>query len=90
MGFGKTTIAIAIHRIQDIINLMRAAIRKRPQLHAQLGVTSNVGCPENVKVLQKYGLDCSCVKSSPTHIIRESLGINLVLSPLGLLKIWYE
>jgi hypothetical protein len=41
-------------------------------------------------VLQKYGLDCPCVKSSPTHVIRESLGINLVLSPLGLLKTRYE
>jgi hypothetical protein len=90
MVIGKTTIAIATIHIQHLINLMRADIQNRPQLHTQLGATSDDGCPHNVRVLQKYQLDCPCAESSPTHRIRESLGISLALSPLGLLKTWCE
>src|SRR6266516_4834111 len=33
MGIGKTTITFAIHRIQHLINLMRADIKARPNKH---------------------------------------------------------
>jgi hypothetical protein len=90
MGVGKTTIAIATNHIQHIVNLMRADVEASPRLHALLVDTSDTGCLSNSTVLDKYGLDCPCAEASPTYQIKASLGINLVLSPLGLLKTWCD
>jgi hypothetical protein len=88
MGVGKTTIAIATHHVQHIVNLMRADIKASPNVHVSLVDNLDTECPSNIAVLKKYGFDCPCAKASPTHKIKASLGINLVLSPLGLLKTW--
>jgi hypothetical protein len=90
MGIGKTTIAIAAHHVQHIINIMHDDILKAPRLHAGAVDISDSACPSNEQVVKKYGFDCPCAKASPTHNIKASLGINLVLSPLGLLKNWCD
>jgi hypothetical protein len=90
MGLGKTTIAIATHHVQHIVNLMRADIKARPHLHISSVDDSDTSCPSNLSVLKEYGFDCPCAKASPTHQIKSSFGINLVLSPLGLLKTWSD
>jgi hypothetical protein len=90
MGVGKTTIAIASHHVQHIVNLMHADIKASPHLHISAVDNQNTECPSNSTMLKKYGFDCPCAKSSPTHRIKARLGINLVLSPLGLLKTWSD
>ncbi len=90
MGVGKTTIAIATSHIQHIVNLMIADIKANPDLHISSASPSDATCPSNSTAFGKYGFDCPCAKGSPTHKIKASLGINLVLSPLGLLKTWCD
>ncbi len=90
MGIGKTTIAIATCHVQHIINLMHAEIGEHPNQHLPDDATNNEStpCPSNLAMREKFGFDCPCSQSNPTWQIVQSLGINVVFSPLGLLRNW--
>jgi hypothetical protein len=90
MGIGKTTIAIAAHHVQHIINIMHNDILEAPLLHAGAIDNSDTACPSNEQVVKIYGFDCPCATFSPTHSIKANRGICIVLSPLGLLKNWCD
>jgi hypothetical protein len=60
MGIGKTTIAIAAHHVQHIINIMHNDILEVPLLHAGAADNSDTACPSNEQVVKKYGFDCPC------------------------------
>jgi len=90
MGIGKTTIAIATCHIQHIINLIYDEIEKHPNQHIPDSSSDNksVLCPSNMAIREKFGFDCPCSSLNPTWPIVKSLGINVVFSPLGLLRNW--
>jgi hypothetical protein len=90
MGIGKTTIAIAAHHVQHIMNMMHSDIRKAPLLHAGAADNGDTACQSNEQVVKKYGFDCPCAALSPTYGIKANSGICVVLSPLGLLRNWCD
>ena len=93
MGIGKTTMAIATHHVQHLINLARAHIDNNPELHFKSGsLTTETGiatvCPTNDRMIQKFGLDCPCAPCSPTFPLKASLGCGLIFVPRTLLTTW--
>ena len=86
MGIGKTTIAIAAHHVQHIMNIMHNDIRKTPLLHAGPADNLDTACQSNEQVVKKYEFDCPCATLSPTYGIKANRGICVVLLLLGLLK----
>jgi hypothetical protein len=94
MGIGKTTIAFAIHWVQHLLNYMWDQIQKDLLRNADSHSSQEEDtvpldkCPSNTKILQRYGLDCPCASSSPTHFAKAHLGATIALAPLGLLSVW--
>jgi hypothetical protein len=89
MGIGKTTMVLVVHHIQRTVNYMRNHIKNNPQKHLPSTNTDpNALCPCNVAMLKQFGFDCPCALSSPTYFIKERLGINSALVPVGLLDTW--
>jgi hypothetical protein len=95
MGIGKTTIAICVHHIQNVYNIMWEHIRKHPTAHVDQanGDCDNeeIVCPSYKQLFEEHGFACPCAASSPGHFIRERLGVSMVITPTGLLDTWkYE
>lgn len=88
MGIGKTTIAIATCHVQHLINLMHQDVLTHPKKHITGKASATATCPSNDQVKKKFNLDCPCFISSPTHELRVSYGINVILSPPSLLTTW--
>ncbi|KAK6591460.1 hypothetical protein H4I95_12190 [Botrytis cinerea] len=83
MGIGKTTMALAVHWIQHIFNMMWADISANSKAH-----TAHGECPANKQMYKTYGFDCPCSPDSPNHWLKERLGVTVALVPLGLLNVW--
>jgi hypothetical protein len=91
MGIGKTTIAFAIHWVQDCCNYMHRDIQEHPERHlAPDNTDESAVCPSNEMMLKKYGFDCPCAVGSTTHFIKPYYGVSVALAPLGLLDTWTE
>ncbi|ESZ92701.1 hypothetical protein SBOR_6913 [Sclerotinia borealis F-4128] len=90
MGLGKSTITLATCHIQHLINCMYDDISREPQKHLSSHriIQDNRICPSNDQVRKQYGLDCPCTKSHPISKIKPSLGIHIIIAPLGLLTNW--
>lgn len=96
MGIGKTTIAISIHHVQHTINRMWEQIWAEPDKH--LFSSDDLSepdmskvCPSQDPMMKRYGFDCPCYLTSPTHFVKQKLGISVALVPLGLIDTWrYE
>jgi hypothetical protein len=91
MGIGKTTIAFAVHRVQHLVNLMRADVDDLPDRH--LSVDDNDGstqCPSNDDIYKTFGLDCPCSSKNITSRICGRYGVTVMISPLGLLRNWAQ
>lgn len=83
MGIGKTTMALAIHWIQHIFNMIWADINANSKAHVTHGE-----CPANKQMYRTYGFDCPCSADSANHWLKERLGVTVALTPLGLLNVW--
>ncbi|KAF7892675.1 uncharacterized protein EAF02_000213 [Botrytis sinoallii] len=81
MGIGKITIALAIHWIQYIFNMMWADIRANSKAHTVHGE-----CPANIQMYKTYGFDCPCSADSTNHWLKERLGVTVAFVPFGFLN----
>jgi hypothetical protein len=96
IGIGKTTIAFALHWIQNVFNCMWDQITKDleryPDSHSPQGKGSTLlsACPTNEEMYHRFGFDCPCIPSSPTHFVKSRFGTTVALVPLGLLSVWVD
>ena len=91
MGLGKTTIAFALCLVRHKLNSMHHDIRIARESHCPHDDSSpTASCPLNEEVLRRYGHDCPCAPSSPTHFTQPTFGFSLVLVPQSLLKVWMD
>lgn len=90
MGIGKTTIAIAVHHVQHLFNLISQHIADNPNSHWLKENPGNSTCPSNSNMLMKFGFDCICVPGSPSHFMGSAFGVTVALVPQGLINVWLE
>ncbi|KAF7858002.1 hypothetical protein EAF04_009358 [Stromatinia cepivora] len=90
MGLGKTLMSYTTCYLQHAINCMWDDIQQKPADHLSSDQMEGQICPSNHRIYKQYGLDCPCTKAHETSKFKPSLGIHVILVPLGLLTNWID
>ena len=85
MGLGKGTMMFTVPMIQHIMNLFWDHIDNHPDMHWDTSMPKKATCPSHTELKQRWGYDCPCAPSSPTHPIKANFGVPVIICPLGLL-----